>query len=82
MDQVNAVIWIDLDDDLGSLKTDVTAVVQILFNLIDNVTMPANMFYQTIFRYQNVAVIFYIIKQPKLIIQVTKKDHGVDMLVI
>lgn len=47
MDQVNAVIWIDLDDDLGSLKTDVTAVVQILFNLIDNVTMPANMFYQT-----------------------------------
>ena len=48
MDQVNAVIWIDLDDDLGSLKTDVTAVVQILFNLIDNVTMPANMFYQTV----------------------------------
>ena len=47
MDQVNAIIWIDLDDDLGSLKTDVTAVVQILFNLIDNVTMPANMFYQT-----------------------------------
>ncbi len=39
MDQVNAVIWIDLDDDLGSLKTDVTAVVLILFNLIDNVTM-------------------------------------------
>ena len=36
MDQVNAVISIDLDDDLGSLKTDVTAVVQILFNLIDN----------------------------------------------
>ncbi len=48
MDQVNAIIWIDLDDDLGSLKTDVTAVVQILFNLIDNVTMPANMFYQTV----------------------------------
>lgn len=48
MDQVNAVIWIDLDDDLGSLKTDVTAVVLILFNLIDNVTMPANMFYQTV----------------------------------
>ena len=48
MDQVNAVISIDLDDDLGSLKTDVTAVVQILFNLIDNVTMPANMFYQTV----------------------------------
>ena len=48
MDQVNAVIWIDLDDDLGSLKTDVTAVVQILFNLIDNVTMPANMFCQTV----------------------------------
>lgn len=48
MDQVNAVIWIDLDDDLGSLKTDVTAVVLILFNLIDNVTIPANLFYQTV----------------------------------
>ena len=48
MDQVNAVIWIDLDDDLGSLKTAVTAVVQILFNLIDNVTIPANLFYQTV----------------------------------
>ena len=51
MDQVNAVIWIDLDDDLGSLKTDVTAVVLILFNLIDNVTMLQCLqiwFYQTV----------------------------------
>ena len=36
VDQVNAALSIDLDDDLGSLKTDVTAVEQILFNLIDN----------------------------------------------
>ncbi|MDB4408772.1 HAMP domain-containing histidine kinase [Akkermansiaceae bacterium] len=36
MDQEDAAISIDIAEDLGSVETDVTAVEQILFNLVDN----------------------------------------------
>ena len=36
VDQENAALSIELDDDLGGIETDRTAVEQILFNLIDN----------------------------------------------
>lgn len=36
VDQENAALSIELDDDLAEIKTDITAVEQILFNLIDN----------------------------------------------
>ena len=36
VDQADAALSIELADDLGRIKTDVTAVEQILFNLIDN----------------------------------------------
>ena len=36
VDQENAALSIEMADNLGQVKTDVTAVEQILFNLIDN----------------------------------------------
>ena len=36
VDQEDAALSVELGDDLGKLETDVTAVEQILFNLIDN----------------------------------------------
>lgn len=36
VDQEDAALSVDLPDDLGEVETDVTAVEQILFNLIDN----------------------------------------------
>ncbi|YCM45791.1 ATP-binding protein [Verrucomicrobiaceae bacterium 227] len=36
VDQENAALSIELEDDLAEIETDITAVEQILFNLIDN----------------------------------------------
>lgn len=36
VDQEDATLFIEIEDDLGEIETDITAVEQILFNLIDN----------------------------------------------